>query len=149
MKKLNILWSEYQRGDLSRDALFEKLLPVLNSLVRDDDLVQESAIRIFQNLDKFRGGSAFSTWVWSIVRNLRVSGIRKEAQVDIAPLEEASGQAELLETLTLPELDSGNQALWILLTQGFTQEEISIKLHVPLNTIKSRISRLKEKIRCS
>jgi RNA polymerase sigma-70 factor, ECF subfamily len=64
---------------------------LLFSLMRNEseaeDAAQETAIKVFQNLDKFRGESQFRTWVLSIARNeglgrLRKIGNRREDSLD-------------------------------------------------------------------
>jgi RNA polymerase sigma-70 factor (ECF subfamily) len=64
---------------------------LLSSLMRNEseaeDAAQETVIKVYQNLDKFRGDSQFRTWVLSIARNeglgrLRKIGNRREDSLD-------------------------------------------------------------------
>lgn len=154
MKRLNELWTGFSTGRLSREAFFEKLLPSLKSLLRDDDFVQETALRIYQNLDKFGGRSSFGTWVWTIARNVRASAIRREPDGEIVPVEEASmledlqdSPQEIIDFLTI--LGRSDRNLLQLKLSGHTEEAIAASLGIPINTLKSRWMRLKEKLRCS
>jgi RNA polymerase sigma-70 factor (ECF subfamily) len=42
------------------------------------DVVQETFLKVFQNLDAFRGDSQFSTWLFRIVVNQSLMGLRKQ-----------------------------------------------------------------------
>jgi RNA polymerase sigma factor (sigma-70 family) len=75
------------------DALFERYLPRVRQIValrlgdplRDaalhDDLVQESLLRVFQNLDKFeeRSDSTFQNWISQCVTNSVNEHFRRQA----------------------------------------------------------------------
>src|SRR6201985_2608902 len=54
---------------------------LLSSLLKNetevDDVAQETVIKVYQNLDKFRGDSQFRTWVLSIARNEGLGRLRK------------------------------------------------------------------------
>ena len=72
---------------------------LLYSLLRNEtdaeDAAQETAIKVYRNLDKFRGESQFRTWVLSIARNeglarLRKIGSRREDSLD-AEMDEQTG----------------------------------------------------------
>jgi len=43
------------------------------------DLAQESFMRAFRNLDRYRGECRFSTWLYVIARNLCMSALQKRA----------------------------------------------------------------------
>ncbi len=53
-------------------------------LVRDEDdareIVQEAFLRVYRNLERFKGGSSFFTWLYRIVTNLAIDLMRKPAR---------------------------------------------------------------------
>jgi RNA polymerase sigma-70 factor, ECF subfamily len=72
---------------------------LLYSLLKNDteaeDAAQETVIKVYQNLDKFRGEAQFRTWVLSIARNeglarLRKIGNRREDSIE-AETDEQTG----------------------------------------------------------
>jgi len=63
------------------------LLALLRNEAEAEDAAQDTAIKVFLNLHKFRGESQFRTWVLSIARNeglgrLRKQGIRREDSLE-------------------------------------------------------------------
>jgi RNA polymerase sigma-70 factor (ECF subfamily) len=70
-------------------GIYLLLFSLLKNEAEAEDAAQETVIKVFQNLDRFRGDSQFRTWVLSIARNeglgrLRKQGIRKEESLDAA-----------------------------------------------------------------
>lgn len=76
----------YQGGDRS---VFPELVrrhktPVYNFILRQvrspsaaEDLTQDTFVRVVQNASDFRHSSRFSTWVYTIARNLCIDHLRK------------------------------------------------------------------------
>jgi RNA polymerase sigma-70 factor (ECF subfamily) len=76
-------------------AIYFLLLSLLRSEAEAEDAAQETAIKVYLNLEKFRGDSQFRTWVLSIARNeglgrLRKAGTRREDSLD-AEIEQQTG----------------------------------------------------------
>jgi RNA polymerase sigma-70 factor, ECF subfamily len=51
---------------------------ITHNLEDAQDVVQETFLKVFQNLDTFRGDSKFSTWLFRIVVNQSLMGLRKQ-----------------------------------------------------------------------
>jgi RNA polymerase sigma-70 factor (ECF subfamily) len=71
-----------------------RLFRMVRALVRDDneaeDIVQETYVRAFTGLDRFRGDAAFSTWLTRIALNEAYGRLRrKRPVVDIAAIDNA------------------------------------------------------------
>jgi RNA polymerase sigma-70 factor (ECF subfamily) len=60
-------------------AIYFQLLSLLRNEAEAEDAAQETAIKVFLNLQKFRGDSQFRTWVLSIARNEGLGRLRKTA----------------------------------------------------------------------
>jgi RNA polymerase sigma-70 factor (ECF subfamily) len=76
-------------------AIYFLLLSLLRNEAEAEDAAQETAIKVYQNLQNFRGDSQFRTWVLSIARNeglgrLRKAATRREESLD-AGLDDQSG----------------------------------------------------------
>ena len=66
---------------------------------RAEDMAQEAFLRIFQQLARFRGDSAFSTWMFSVALNVYRSTLRRRALPSV-PLDAIAG----LLSQSAPEL---------------------------------------------
>lgn len=83
------LVTQAQEGDT---AAFQQLVErhqrrafaIAIGMVRDEndarEIVQEAFLRVFKSLDRFKGGSAFFTWLYRIVTNLSIDHMRKPAR---------------------------------------------------------------------
>jgi len=58
-------------------AIYFILFSLLKNEAEAEDVAQETAIKVYQNLGKFRGDSQFRTWVLSIARNEGLGRLRK------------------------------------------------------------------------
>jgi len=83
-----------------------RLFRIARGVVRDDndaeDIVQETYVRAFTGLDRFRGEAAFSTWLTRIALNEAYGRLRrKRATVDIADID-AVGDAQGGQVIMFP-----------------------------------------------
>ena len=122
-----------------------------------EDIAQEAFVRVFQALPKFRGESAFSTWLYRIVTNLCLGRMRRSRPT--VPLESvpepraAEGPAwqvaegmltrEVLGMLP-PEL---RVVLLLREQEGLSYREMSGALDLPMGTVRSRLSKARKRFR--
>jgi RNA polymerase sigma-70 factor, ECF subfamily len=76
-------------------SIYFLLYALLKNETEAEDAAQETVIKVYQNLDKFRGEAQFRTWVLSIARNeglarLRKIGNRREDSIE-AETDEQTG----------------------------------------------------------
>lgn len=98
-----MLMVRYQRGD--RDAFAELVRrhsrPMYNFVLRQtrevavaDDVTQEVFLRVVQNAGEFKHEARFSTWLYTIARNLCIDQLRRRAHRRHASLDAASSSTE-------------------------------------------------------
>lgn len=58
-------------------SIYFLLYSLLKNESEAEDVAQETVIKVYQNLEKFRGDSQFRTWVLSIARNEGLGRLRK------------------------------------------------------------------------
>lgn len=68
-------------------SIYFLLFSLLKNETETQDVAQETVIKVYQNLDKFRGDSQFRTWVLSIARNEALGRLRKIGNRREDPLE--------------------------------------------------------------
>ena len=166
-----------QKGDVAAfDLLFaryqSRILNLISRYVRDadevQDVAQEAFIKAYRALPRFRGDSAFYTWMYRIAintaknhlvaRSRRPPGtdvdiddadFREDAQVlrESEDPESAMSRDQLRDTIhrALGELpDDLRSALTLREFEGLSYEQIAQILECPVGTVRSRIFRARE-----
>ena len=80
--------------------LFRTARGVVGDDAEAQDVVQETYLRAFRNLDTFRGESSLGTWLARIAINVAVSALRKTGRLVQWPESASPGDADLSETMT-------------------------------------------------
>lgn len=151
-----------------------RLVKLIGRYVRDHaevlDVAQESFIKAYRALPKFRGESAFYTWLYRIAintaKNYLVSQARRvsEHAVDVQEAEQFDSAFELRDTATPERLLMRDQlertivvameelpedlrtAIILREIEGMSYEDISQAMDCPIGTVRSRIFRAREAI---
>jgi len=143
---------------------FDQLSGMLNSFaynltknVEDArDLFQETAYRALTNKEKFRPGTNFKAWLFTIMKNIFINNYRKKVKANtiidstdnmyyinsggslISNKAESNILMDELQDI-IEGLDEGIMIPFMMHYEGFKYQEIADKLELPLGTVKSRI----------
>jgi RNA polymerase sigma-70 factor, ECF subfamily len=133
-------------------------MALTNDLSRADDLVQETILRAWQNQDRFEPGSNLGAWLFTILRNLFYSHLRRmkrevadsdgsyAAQLRTAPDQEASVIVKDMWR-ALGELPPDQrEALLLVGAEGMSYDEAARICGVAVGTIKSRVNRARRRL---
>jgi RNA polymerase sigma-70 factor (ECF subfamily) len=149
-----------------------KIIGLIGRYVYDSheamDIAQETFIKAYRALPKFRGDSAFYTWLYRIAintaKNHLVARGRRPADVDVDDAQYFEGDSELkdietpenclyrdeLEKVIKKTLQKLPEDLRTALTlrefEGLSYEEIAGVMECPVGTVRSRIFRAREAI---
>lgn len=124
------------------------------------DLLQECSVNIWTNLEKFRGESSISTWLFRIAVNTCLMHIRKEnkskeifqrreaipdpAHVDSLHLKlEEEQQLEMLHAC-IHELPETDRLICVMLLEDLSYKEIAEATGLTLNHVGVKINRIKK-----
>jgi RNA polymerase sigma-70 factor (ECF subfamily) len=123
------------------------------------DIVQDVFISYYKNMNKFRNDSNLSTYLYRIAVNKSIDFVRKQKREKTELLGEdfsnnlnSKNEIDNLEIKIVVEraLDklplSYRVPVMLLEYENKNYEEISKFLNLPLNTVKTRISRAREKL---
>ncbi|MDX1589483.1 MAG: RNA polymerase sigma factor RpoE [Oleiphilaceae bacterium] len=165
-----------QAGDRSAFDLLviryqSRVSGIVGRYVRDyqdiRDLTQETFIKAYRAMDRFRGDSAFYTWLYRIAvnaaknhieaRNRRPNSVMEASdaeQLDIAPtLRDDSAPEQFLQRDQLQSLlheaiealpEDIRSALLLRELEGLSYEDIAQVLECPIGTVRSRIFRARD-----
>jgi RNA polymerase sigma-70 factor (ECF subfamily) len=125
---------------------------------RADDLVQDTLMRAWANLDRFERGTSLNAWLFTILRNCFHSEYRKRkrevedpdgsyaARLRTPPDQQSHLDYEDFLT-ALPKLPPDQrEALLLVAAQGLSYEEAAEVCGVPLGTVKSRVNRARNRL---
>lgn len=142
----------------------------VNNETTAEDLTMETFEKAFSKIKTYIPKYRLSTWLYTIAKNHTIDYIRAKQNTpyilstdDVSPYEElnpfsisshyqnpeelliSSEQVELIEK-AIAGLKSKYKAIIELRADGNSYEEISKKLHIPMQSVKTRIHRSKKQI---
>ncbi|NGZ77802.1 RNA polymerase sigma factor SigW [Saccharibacillus alkalitolerans] len=157
--------------DLYKDRIFHLAYRMLSNRHEAEDVVQETFLRVYRNLDRYDPGQKFSTWIYRIGTNLSIDRLRKRKptyslDAEIGDQDGADGYALIPSDNRTPEteymisetrttiheaidgLPPKYKTVMILrYLQELSLQEISDVLDMPVTTIKTRVHRGREFLR--
>jgi len=146
-------------AELYKDRIHQFILCILGPDRESEDIAQEAFVQIYRSLRSFRGECAFSTWAYSITRNVcrrRLRGRGREAGLfggldskdgcdlpDRAPSMEINLENEETGKLVRAAVDRlsplHRAVIFLSCWERMPYEEISRALDIPVGTVRSRI----------
>ncbi len=118
------------------------------------ELMQDVFVRAWKNLDRFRGESAFSSWLHRLAVNAMLENARgdKRREARVLPMEDmsqlgafvSSDSPELRMDLesAIAELPPGARTAFVLHDiEGYQHQEIAAQLGVAVGTVKAQVHR--------
>ena len=120
-----------------------------------DDLAQDTFIKAYVNITKFRGMSSFSTWLMRIAYNVFYDHVRANRQTEDIDTSKAvaskttsgsdSLKMDIYAALALLKPDE-RSCITMQLIDGYPIDQISKITGIPENTVKSHLKRGKDKM---
>ena len=145
--------------------VYASLYSYTKSKEDSEDLAQQTFLKVWQQIESFRGDSAFFTWIYRIAINLAKnhfvsSGYKKQkvntsiehAEIEISSYENI--EAVLMHDQSMKQIkefinnmpESLKTAFTLRESEGKSYEEISLITETPIGTVRSRIFRARESI---
>lgn len=138
--------------DLYGDQLFRTCYLILRDKEDAEDVVQETLIKVFNNIKNFKGKSKLYTWIYQIALNLSRDILRRK--VDFLSFEDEwigeedpnfQIEKKIDKEVLKKELQAlnpiYNEVLVLFYLRDFSIKEIALILETSEGTIKSRLSR--------
>jgi RNA polymerase sigma-70 factor, ECF subfamily len=159
-----------------RGKIFSLTLNLLHNAADAEEITQDTFIRAYRGLERFRGESSLSTWLYRIALNLARNRywyffrrrrqnwvsldrpLNDESQATLADLVAATDHDPAQETVTaeftsliaacMDRLDQKHREILIMRNVlDLSYEEIARALAINVGTVKSRIARAREYLR--
>ena len=146
-----------------KDKLINFIFNYLGDIESSEDVVQETMIKLYQKKHYYKEIAKFSTWLYTIAKNLANTELRKRKQRKTTLLSQFSNddkmydlpsndnevgqeiQTEIVSKIIREAVDQLSEKFKTVITlrdiQQLSYEDISEIIDVPIGTVKSRINR--------
>ncbi|UUC45305.1 RNA polymerase sigma factor [Flavobacterium cerinum] len=162
MTQEELLAQIYKKDDKAFTLLYDmyakNLYGIIYTLIKDreeaEDVLQETFVKIWKNLDSYNESKGrFFTWILNIARNGAIDRLRskdfnnnqKNLSSDnfVHILDDSSRTTNKIDTIGIQEFvkklkPKCIQLIDLLFFKGYTQQEVSETLEIPLGTVKTQ-----------
>jgi len=140
------------------ERLLNQCYRILLSRELAEDMVQDLFVRLPAIIGEFRGESALGTWLYRVAHNMclnRLQQSKNRTKLEWENIEELSPRSlgtslEVSDLLAkaLAVLDPETRSLlWLKEGEGVPLKELSISFRMPEGTLKSRLSRARDRVK--
>ena len=157
--------------ELYQEKLYHMAYRMLNNKQEAEDVVQETFLRVYNNLYRYDENQKFSTWIYRIATNLCIDLLRKRKLVysldaessdyegldgySMIPSDHRTPESELLISETqsiihkaIEQLPPKYKSVMVLrYIHELSLQEVGDILDMPVTTIKTRVHRGREYLR--
>jgi len=139
------------------------VIGMLGNCPEAEDVGQETFIRLYQSLDKFRGEASLGTYLTRIAINLSLNELKRRQQkrgrffsradevVESIPDKNNQKQRKELKDIVhmgIRKLDPKYRTVVVLrLIDGYSTQETALILKLPVGTVLSRLARAQMKLK--
>ena len=141
------------------DNYSKALFGVINNIVHDqeesEDILQNTFVKIWNNFDSYDAGKGrLYTWMLNISRNMAIDFTRSKQEKIKSKIQEPSESVYYknrlfvednthesigLRTIVENLKEDQREIIDLAYYQGYTQDEISKKMNLPLGTVKTKV----------
>jgi RNA polymerase sigma-70 factor, ECF subfamily len=134
-----------------QDKVFRLSYSMLGDRAQAEDAAQESFLRIWKSIDRYRGDSAFGTWIFSITRNVCLTAISKRRpsrpveDTERAKPDPPERQRDIVRLVReLPE--NYRRVVMLFYMEERSYEEVARMLDLPVGTVKTHLHRARQQL---
>jgi RNA polymerase sigma-70 factor, ECF subfamily len=140
--------------DMYSKNLYGVIFNLLNNKEESEDVLQEVFVKIWKNLDTYNEGKGrFFTWIVNIARNAAIDKLRSKGHKNTSKnlstdnfvhiLDHNSSATNKIDAIGIRDFISKLKPKCIrlidlLFFKGYTQQEASEELEIPLGTVKTQ-----------
>ena len=123
-----------------------------------DDLVQDTLERAWSRISQWQPGSDLRAWLFSIMHNVRIDQMRRQAPPEASLEEDAIDlpvRATQTDRIEVSDLDAALAALpdeqravvLLVALEDMSYADVAATLDIPVGTVMSRLARGRERLR--
>ncbi|WP_299126023.1 sigma-70 family RNA polymerase sigma factor [uncultured Winogradskyella sp.] len=153
-----------QLVDCYKDLVYTLALRMLKHREEAEEVAQDTFIKVFKSLDKFKGDSKFSTWIYRVAYNTCLDNIKKNKKhlndvaideynfnkldtIDNALDNMIKEEKSVLIKKCINKLPEDSSALLTLFYfEELSLDEISKIINIEANTVKVKLFRARKKL---
>lgn len=146
----------YDKIEFLKSSLNSFAYTLTKDAIDAEDLFQETTLRAISNKEKFRPGTNFKAWMFTIMKNIFINNYRKKMKANTIMdstdnmyyinsgknvVHNDVDRNVLMDELSvmIEDLDESIRTPFLMHYEGFKYQEIAEHLDLPLGTVKSRI----------
>jgi len=147
-----------------KDLVFTLALRMLKHREEAEEVAQDTFIKVFKSLDKFKGDSKFSTWIYKVTYNTCLDRIKKnkkhlnDVAIDEFTFNKLDTIDNALENLIAEEKhmlikncinklpEDSSALLTLFYFEELSLDEISKIINIEANTVKVKLFRARKKL---
>lgn len=147
--------------DRYADKVYRKCISFAHDRDIAQDMVQDVLLKVFTQLNKFKGKSRFSTWLYAITYNFCVEHYRKNGRIHTVDIDEGPDLADMDEnedellSMRAPKLKyalsqvSPEEKMLLLMKyqDNIPIREIMDSLSISESAVKMRLSRARKRVK--
>ena len=145
--------AQYKLYNLLSSKMFAVCLRYAKNREAAEDILQDGFVKVFTNIEKFRGDGSFEGWVRRIIVNTAVEYYRKSVKMypvvnvdDInkeIPWQDTGDTLEMEDVMNMiNKLSTGYRTIFNLyVVEGYSHKEIGEMLQINEGTSKSQLAR--------
>ena len=120
-----------------------------------NDLSQEVFIRVWNNLDKFKGASSYKTWIYRITVNTCLQYVKKEKKASIIELENLTSTVETENEINynamklykaIGQLKKIDRLIIMMVLENQDYDSISEIIGIKPTNVRVKIHRVKKRL---
>jgi RNA polymerase sigma-70 factor (ECF subfamily) len=135
----------------NQTSMYRLAMSILKNTTDAEDAVSESILIAYKHLSSLKKPDSFKAWIMTILSNVSKTMLKNREKIDLykePDLFEKTAKEDSNEIwqLVLTLSEEYSQVVILYYYEGFTTKEISKILHIPEGTVKSRLSRARNKL---
>ncbi len=152
-------WAQKQLYEEFYGVLMPICLRYANSFRDAEDVLHESFIKIFKNIEKYKPGTSLKGWMSRIVINTSIDHYRKQSKKKTVSLDNVyhlkTREPTALESLSIEEIIGAMHKLTkmyrtifnMFVVEGYSHKEIALRLKISESTSRSNLVKARKKLR--